>query len=199
MADGTVVLNQRLLAQTLQNVLVFSNIPTDEPGRQSMADGLRTSFAGTIPQTERSNNWQLENVTFIYNDSLPIYSVDVDFTLGPYVGSDAANNLPLQVALLVKTAIVAAPPNRGRTYFGGLTTAAINDSAEFGSTHIQSCVDFLEDLADGISYTGGAGVAYLRIARRDAAGTIIASNPVESITGDANPATQRRRRKGVGI
>lgn len=199
MADGTVVLNQRLLAQTLQNVLVFSNIPEDETGRQTMADAIRSIWNTNIAAGERSNNWQLTNVTFIYNDSLPIYSVDVDFTGGPLLGTSTSFNLPLQTCMLAKTGIVGPPPNRGRVYFGGLVANQLDDLANWGSATMDSAQDFLQDLVNGVSYTGGAGTAFLRIARRDSSGVITSSNPVETVTMDPVPATQRRRRPGVGI
>ena len=199
MADGTVVLNQRLLAQTIQNVLVFSNIPEDETGRQTFADALRFAWTTWISGAHRSNNWQWTNVTFIYNEDLPIYSVDVDFTGGPVLGSNASNNLPLQTAMLAKTGIVGPPPNRGRVYFGGMCADQLDDLVNWDDGIMSATQDFLDDCVNGIAYTGGAGTAFLRIARRSSAGVITSSNPVETVTMDPVPATQRRRRQGVGI
>lgn len=199
MADGTMVLNQTWQGQVNQNVLVWSNIPTDAQGRQDMADSMRDTWVTHIGQTGRHQDWSLDNVTFIYNDSLPIFSVDVEFTLGAFTGNTTGDPLPAQIALLVSTQIIAAPPNRGRVYLSGYDEGAIAADGRFTSLAVNNAQDLVESWRDGLSYTGGAGVAFLRIARRDLTGVITTSNAVETVVPKGIPATQRRRRQAVGI
>lgn len=199
MADGTVVLNYRLFANTQQNVLVFSNMPTTPEGRQTMADAMRASFIVADLPSNRSNNWSWVSVTFIYNDQLPIFSVEVPFTAGALFGLSASDTLAPQTSLLVSTKIVGTPPNRGRIYFGGLTENDNTDLGQWDAGTLANHSDWVSSLVDGVPYTGGAGMAFLRIGRRNAAGVLTLTNGIETVVAQAVPAIQRRRRQGVGI
>lgn len=199
MADGTVVLKQTSQAQEINNVLVFANIPEDAQGRQSFADNLRASFVTNTWASSKHTGWSLDSLLFVYNDSLPIYSVEVDFTAGPLNGADPGDPLPNQIALLVSTQRVGTPPNRGRIYWGGYTEGSIASDGRFDTASVTEAENQTQDLVDGISYTGGAGVAYLRIARRNLTGDLSITNAIETVVARGIPATQRRRRQGVGI
>lgn len=195
MADGTIIFNQRWQGQVIQNVTVWSNIPTTPQDRQSLADALRGSWA-TLLAIRQHGLWSLESVTFLYNESLPFYSVEVPFTAGVLNGGHTADALPSQAALLVSTQIVAPPPNRGRVYISGMTEADTLNG-QFIQGALDDAQALVESWADGVNY--GANAAFLRIARRNPAGVIILSSPVETVVPRVNPAIQRRRRRGTGI
>lgn len=193
--DGTIVFNQLLNDQEVKNVTVWSNFPTDPTDLQAMADILRTRW-GVSCVGVQSPQWSLQSVTFIYNESLPIYSVEVPFTGGVLTGSNPAGPLTTQVALLISTRYLGAPPNRGRIYFGGLNEGSTGVNNRFFAGAIDPFVNMVESWANGVDY--GSNIAYLRIARRNADGTIDITSPVSSVIGRDVPATQRKRRIGVG-
>jgi len=194
MADATVVANQTLLGQAVKNVLVFSNLVNDPALLQTFADNFRALWSSGIAAIQ-SDNWSMDNITVVFNDAPPIYSVTVDFTAGVLVGGSSADPSPTQVCCLVSTQYVGAPPNRGRVYFAGTHEGQINNGlftvAAYGAYEA-----FVQDLIDGVDI--GEGKAYLRIARRSAAGIITQSNPAEIAVGRDIPAIQRKRRLGSG-
>lgn len=199
MADGTIVLQQTSQNQRIANVLVWGNIPEDAAGRQSFADNLRAELVTQTWSSTKSTQWSLDSLLFVYNDSLPIFSVEVDFTGGAYVGANAADPLPNQIALLVSTQRVGTPPNRGRIYYGGYTEASLANDGRFNTDAVNEAENLTQEFVNGIAYTGGAGIAYLRIGRRNAGGDLSITNAIETVVARGIPATQRRRRQGVGI
>lgn len=196
MADGTIIFNQRWQGQRIKNVTVWSNIPTTPTDRQSLADSLRGIWNSNLG-SDMSDGWSLDSVTYFYNDSAPVFSVEVPFTPGPLVGGSAGNDLPSQVALLLSTQINGPPPNRGRFYLSGMTEFANNAVGQWEQSPRDNARGMLEVWAGGVSYVTNS--AFLRIARRNALGIITLSSPVETVIPRANPATQRRRRRGQGI
>lgn len=194
MTDVTVVANQTYQGQLVQNVLVFSNMPSDVPSLQQFADAFRGLWSTQLA-SEQAPQWQLDNMTFIFNESLPIYSVTLDFTLGVLVGQNVADGLPTQVSCLVSTTYLGEPPNRGRVYFSGLTESGTAVGL-FTSQVYLACQNLVDEWIDGITY--GLNTAFLRIARRLPDGTIEKTNPAEAAIGRDVPAVQRRRRIGQG-
>lgn len=193
MADGTVVLDQIWQGQVVQNVLVFSNFPDIEEDRQSFTDVFKGLWVAAIPESARDSGWRMNGLTFVYNDEVPIFSVSHEFTTGAIIGSSNSDTLPTTVAQLVSTQRVGTPPNRGRVYFAGHVEGHVNAVGNFDATHVDENVALIETLRDGLDYT--ANVAFLRIGRRLADGSLTLTSPIDSVVGRFVPATQRRRRK----
>lgn len=192
MADGLVVAEQVLFGEECANVWCFSNMPETLPAMQEMADNIRVLWNLTLAP-EQDNNWTLNSLLFVLDPGPSQFSVRVPFTSGPLVGGDAGDALPNQTALLVSTSALAPRPNRGRVYFAGVTEGDLT-AGVWSSDALDGATDLVTGLAiDGVEHADGR--AFLRIARRDAAGAIEVSNPVEGILARAIPATQRRRRR----
>lgn len=195
MADGTVVLNQSLLAKTFVNVLVFSNMPEGEQEFQTVADNIRGFFAASDYLDFLSQEWRLNSITLAFNSDFPSFSVEVPFTSGPLAGTSSGDPLSTRTALLASTSLIGVPPNRGRIYLGGLTEAGNDNTGKFNATVRGHAQELIEEFAlEGVPT--GSNSMFLRIGRRDNAGTIIASNPVQSVVMRANPATIMNRRQG---
>jgi hypothetical protein len=192
--DATLVLNQTWLGQQVRNVLVFSNVVVDESELRGFAESIRGLFS-TLVAGHMSASWSLDSVTFVFNETLPIYSIEVPFTSGILIGTSAGSELATQVSLLVSTKYLGAPPNKGRIYFAGLTEFALQDGL-FPQSVVDDFADLVRGLVDGI--TGDAQVAFLRIARRAANGTLDTTSPVTHVIGRNIPAVIRRRRLGQG-
>lgn len=198
MADGTVVVRQTYLSQQIRNVLVFSNIPEDDTGRQTFADVFRTIWGANFPVGTHVDDWSLDGLTFVYNDEPPIFSVPTDFTAGPITGTSTDNPMPPQNCCLASLQKLGTPPNRGRIYYGGFGVGWITASGGWDATLRDRIENHVADLVDGVEYTGGAGVSYLRIGRRDSAGTLTASGSIENVIVRGIVAIQRSRRVGQG-
>jgi len=198
MADGTIVLNQLLYGQVIQNVLVFNNMVNNPTFRQEAADELRASFAVNV-NSHMDDGWSLQNVTFQYNDVAPIFSVDTDFTNGILTGQVAGGSMPTQSSLLVSTLAIGNPPNRGRIYFGGISRGNLDaDSARWEQAALDSFETMVTAWTTGIALAT-QGEIFLRIARRDAAGIITLTSGIEEVRPRDIPAGQSRRRIGRGV
>lgn len=198
MTDATIVWNQSLRGETIQNVTVFSNLPTDEAGRQSFADVARLTWISSGVLNRFIADWSLDSITFVYNDQLPSFSITVPFTDGPLDGDAPVGGTINQACLLVSTQLIAQPPNRGRIYFGGLSEAGIGASGFWGQAYIDDFKDLVEQWVAGITYSQGQNTAFLRIARRSPQGELLVTNPIDTVIARRNPAVQRRRRLGQG-
>lgn len=196
MADGTIVLNQTLYGNVVQNVTVWNNIREPEPDAQELADAIRLSFANSWAD-RAVNNWSLNSITIIYNDALPIWSQEVPFTLGPLTGAVSTSEAANQVACLASTIHDGPPPNRGRIYLAGAGSGQIENSGLWNVVTTTAARTLVEGWMNGI--TTSTNQFFLRIGRRDALGTLIQSTQVTAVIARGRPATQRRRRLGVGV
>lgn len=193
--DVTVVANQTFLGQIVQNVMVFGNLTTDPTDLQEFADNYRAYWSSLVAPLQNVN-WRMDNLTFIFNESLPIWSTTLDFSLGVLQGGSANDPLPTQVSLLVSTKYVGIPPNRGRVYFAGLTEGSVTNGI-FNVGAYGQCEALVQQWIDGVDLP--VGNAFLRIARRNPNGTIAVTSPAQIAIGRDIPAIQRRRRIGVGL
>lgn len=192
---GTIILNQISLNQQVKNVMVIDDMPIDDTERDAFADAFRLEWLSEIPTNQRSDDWSFVGLTFLYNASAPVFSVEVPFTVGPIVGTQGSPQAS-QVALLISTQSVTPKPNRGRVYFPGMPESALDNDGLFTQGVADDSANFIDVLAVGFNWIDRT--SRLLIARRTAQGIITATNNVTSVIGRLNPATQRRRRIGVG-
>lgn len=135
------------------------------------------------------------NLTFLevelYNvtQSEPIDPIDFDTIT---VGENEGNTLPLQVAMLASMG-TAATKVSGRKYIGGFTVSSIADSSQWLSTAITIALcmlDYLYGLQTFFTINSRPGTYNY---------TTETFNEFTDAAIDLIPATQRRRREGVGI
>lgn len=196
MANFQVTHNQTLGNQ-VQNNVTYWQLPDNLAATlQGFVDGLRARYDVEI-KALCSTGWTFSGCTLRQMDGGGAFSQEIPFSSGDLDGTDAAARLPYQSALLVSTTVLAAKPNRGRIYFGGLTEASNNSSGQVEATTLDNFVRLVEDMRDGIAT--GAGNAFLRIARPNfALNDWTLDNPVETVIARTNWASQRRRRPGTG-
>lgn len=199
MADVTIRLDARLFGNVVNNVTVWSNGPETQEDRESFVDAFRLDFIAAGVLNDLVTDWQLDGLTFIYNETVPSFSVTVPFPGGPLVGDGTGDTVATQTALLVSTQYVGPPPNRGRIYFAGLEKDNLGSSGFWAAAVVDQFQELVTGWSQGLSYAGGSNVAFLRIARRNPDGSLDITNPVEEAIGRRNPTTQRRRRIGQGI
>lgn len=194
--DGTIVFNQTFLGQQVRNVTVWNNLVADAEELQDLADALRGTWVGGLAP-DLLTTWSLDSVTFIFNESAPIFSLDVPFTAGALAGSATDDPNVSQASLLVSTQFFGEPPNRGRVYFTGLGDNDLGADGRWTVAIKDSAQDMVAGWADGVSTV--ANTYFLRIGRRTPAGILTITSPVTTVVGRRTPAIQRRRRLGEGI
>lgn len=112
-------------------------------------------------------------------------------------GDDTGDPLPAQTSLCMSLLTLARGRSyRGRNYVGGFTEASTS-----GGVYVGSHVAHIEDAYNALFTVADANTAIWTVASRYNGGaprvTGVAT-PVSSVRGNAIPATQRRRRPGVG-
>lgn len=194
MTDALVTLNQTSQGEITANVLGFSNVEEDTDWLQDFADEIATHW-NTYLSDVTSASHTLNNITvaFISDDHIS-YSIDVDFTGGPVVGTDPADVTANQNCVLVSLGYVGPRPNRGRVYFGGMTEGDMLDGVWIGNA-LSGPRNFIDAMVSGVG--PGGQLAFLRIIGRpnDNRPNYV-SSPVSTVTVGGRVATQRRRRLG---
>lgn len=197
MADANVILNQTLYSQQVRNVLWFAYSGTlDAAGRQDIADYIRGVWLASTLRSIQVDNWALDNISIRDAYTVGPYAT-VPFTDGPLFGTHAANNAVTQVSMLaslINTGLTA--PTRGRVYIAGVTTAGIDGNGLWPNSYTDLAETLMAGLQNGT--TGLGENINLRICRRNVDGAAQVLNTVDSVIVRNNPATQRRRRIGVG-
>lgn len=191
---------QGLLNQTLNNVFYFDTVAGDPTSAewQTIADEIATTVLNT-QQLRCTPSWSAIGIRYRRVDTAGLPSFTKTFTAGPVVGTAAGDDLPTQVSLLVSIKSNTLKPNKARTYHGGLseneTTAGLWNAATLNS---------LEGYAINMEQLNTAGTNPLdRVsAQWNATRTfVVAFNSLVggTVTASTVPATQRRRRIGIGI
>lgn len=190
----------RWLNQECRNVYYYET-QVGEPSNsewQDIADEIRADFVSELSST-MVEDWTFYGIDYRNVSTAGLLSFSKTPTLGDYDGTSAVEGVATQVALLVSVKGTTTKPNRARTYLTGVRHDSLVDSLFDSSTRGSA-----ETFIDLQSVLNAAGTNDLqRVAAQWNSGhtQVIASN---NIAGDASvaslvPATQRRRRIGVGI
>ena len=192
-----VTVNQVLNGNLVNNVLRFDGADAVIGFAPEVTDAISTIYRNQF-QNRLATEYQFVSCTVYDSDAPPgAPGLEVIPTGGGWAGSNAASPLPNQNALLVKFLCAGGPPYRGRSYLAGLASAQIGQNGVFipdvgaaaagWAFAIRTLVGSgLGDIYQVIESTGSQTVPK---------GTRAA---VTDATPNVNPATQRRRRQGVG-
>lgn len=120
-------------------------------------------------------------------------------TAGNFVGTNATDPLPTQIALLISNKGTTTKPNRARTYIGGLLETHVVESL-FDVT-VRSDAETLIDNQSNLNSGGTNPLSRVAAQWNSSHTQVIATNDLSGAASVASivPATQRRRRIGVGI
>ena len=195
-----VVHKQRWLLQEVRNIFYYETI-TGNPSSsewQDIADEIRADYVADMT-TNHSSDWEFYGIDYreVSSSGLPSFSVVP--TSGVLVGSSASDDLPTQVAMLVSVKINSTAPNHSRSYLGGFPVVYVVDGLFTSAVRALA-----ESFIDNQSVLNAAGTNELqRVAARwnTAHDAVTAYNNVAGAAAVASqvPATQRRRRIGIGI
>jgi len=204
MAVYQVVHLQRLLGQEIRNIFYYETAQTDlsTAQLQELADDIRDVYVASGIVPHRTNDWQLYGITIRRIDAAGYPGIDVGFTSGALVGAAASENIPTQVALLVHGVSYVQKPNRVRTYLGGYNEGGTVDGIWHATTQAVS-LDLVE-LLDTLTIDGQT---WERVTVQwamsnddppERLGYADSWNVIDTYFVSSVPATQRRRRIGVG-
>lgn len=198
MAIYRVSVLQSALGQAMMNVLHYeSSTALSGADAVEVADELRAEYLANFTYSALSSAWSYVGIELRRVDTPDEPAWSVAPTAGALNGDSPDNLLPLQVALLVSGTALTTFPRRVRTYHVGLTEAAV-----VGGMFDAELVSVFVDFNTRINSIAGVGFTMNRLAVRygtgEDAGVVVASNPVVAYQGNLVPATQRRRRPGVG-
>jgi hypothetical protein len=190
-----VVVKQQLLGQEVRNTLWFGGGDATIANAQDIVDEVADAWVDEL-KPSLVDDWNLYGFDVYDKEVAGFPAVALTPTGGTIVGDSAADPLPTQIAGLVKFTAPVAPPNRNRKYLCGFhessTTAGLFTATVTG--HMQDWADRLLDIAAATSL----GIT-LEVVALALDGTVVGGNPLEAASVSNNPATQRRRRLGVGI
>lgn len=188
------------LQQQIRNVFYYEEV-TGTPSTsewQDIVDEIRSEWVSNM-QSVIVNDYAFTGIDYRRVDDLGYPSFSVTPTLGNAVGSVTVDPVATQVAMLVSVKGNTPAPNRARTYLAGFGQGALVNSV-FQSTPISAAETFID--FQSVLNSGGTNVLQRVSARWNTAHTLVTA--VNNIAGSASvasaiPATQRRRRIGVGI
>lgn len=197
MPDIQVVLNQTLYSQQVRNVLhFFYDAALTEETMQDIADSIRLAWADSDLAALQVNNWRMSSVSIRPCGSTGPHAL-IPFTLGDIIGQNVSQETVSQVAMLVSLRNNGfVPPTRGRIYLAGIATTFIDNEGQWVTTALDEPAALVASLLD--LETIAENFLSLRIASRNANGTCDVLNVVNNAQVQPVPATQRRRRLGVG-
>jgi hypothetical protein len=190
----------RWLGQEVRNVYYYETIDAEPSALEwdDIVDEIRGDFDSLL-KTILSQQWAFWGIDYRVVSSPGLLSFEALPTAGELVGTSATDDVATQVALLISVKGVTTKPNRARTYLSGMTQGQVNDSLFAAGVRADA-----EEFIDMQSVLNAAGVNELqRVAAEWNNGhtQVVASNNIAGRASKASlvPATQRRRRIGVGM
>jgi len=194
------VVKQRLLLQEVRNVFYYEtqNGEPDGDDWQDNVDALRTSLSGQLA-TYMANAWEFYSIEYRKVDEIGLPSFEVFPTAGALSGGGGTDPLPTQVAMLVTVKAATTTPNKGRTYLAGFNEDSL-DVGLFGTLELSEAATHIENIS-AMNADGPGGLHRVAAQWNTSHTQVIATNDLFQLSAVANPipATQRRRRIGVGI
>lgn len=197
MAVWEVVLNWVLDGTVAQNVLHYQDQSPASIDWVSFADIIRADIATHIEDT------LVPSIAFtgitVREDVVGSVGQTYEPAAGDIVGTSINDQYARVIAMLVrKNANSTQRPNRGRVYVAGITSEHLDGAGEWDAGSRAAHNAFWLDMLD-ITITTGGDFAMVIKASNPTAPNTVAYNAVDSVGAQRIPATQRRRRIGVGI
>lgn len=190
----------RWLNQQIRNIYYYESQAGDPTDAEwvDVVDEIRADFVAELP-THMSDEWFFYGIDRRRVDIAGLLSFDEVPTAGEYQGAQGSDSLPTQIALLVSVKGTTTKPNRARTYLAGFTDAAVVDGL-FVSASRGAAETFID--LQSVLNSGGTNVLQRVSAQWNSSHSqVIVTNNIAGAASRASevPATQRRRRIGVGI
>lgn len=198
MAIYEAVMNFNSPTGAIKNVLHYSTVAVQGDTLQDATNEIelqwnsncRNRFAAAV--TFVSMTWRLNAPGEV--------GVEYQVPLSPVPGTADENKYAAAEAMIIqKRHLSGARPARGRLYVGGITSNQLNGVGNWDQATVDDVATWVESIRD---FNAGTPEINFRM-------VIVASNPtapntqtftqVDQVAGIVRPATQRRRRRGIGI
>jgi hypothetical protein len=195
-----ITLKQRWLLQEVRNVF-YTETQVGNPSPSEwvdMADEVREDYDAYL-DLYLSPQWAFYAIDYRIVDTPGLPTFSAVPTAGEIVGAGVGDDTPTQIAMLVSVKAPTTRPNRARSYLGGFTVGNLDESQWEALARDQAETFILNQSAWNSLGTNPLH----RVAAQWNEGhtqvidtnTLYLEPPVASIV----PATQRRRRLGIGI
>jgi hypothetical protein len=192
-----VTANQAFRNQEVKNVFYYQTTAAlDDDQKQEVVDTMRNWWATLDGAIDLVNDYELLSATIRYM-TLPDYPGEVWVpTSGTFTGSTATPGIANQIALLISFKANTPKPRRARTYLTGFANTAITDAGFWTSSHITAAGVF-GNASLSIAVTGDT-LQRVAVQLDPDDGSVALANDLTTVLVRSNPATQRRRRIGIG-
>ena len=197
MAVWEVVIDWLIDGTVAQNVLHYQDEDPVSIDWVEFADELRAQMIIDIQDT-LVPSITYEGITVRLDE---VGSVGSTFTptLGGLLGTSVNDQYSRVLAMLVrKNADSTVRPNRGRIYVPGVTVEHLDGAGEWDAGSRNAHNDFWANILE-ITLVEGGDMSMVIKASNPTAPNTVDYNPVSSVGAQRIPATQRRRRIGVGV
>lgn len=162
-----------------------------------VADAFRTAYIDSTLRTSLSTGWSYLGVAIRRVDLADQPEVSSAPTAGGLAGTAPTDPLPTQVSALVRGTALTEFPRRVRTYVAGTVEGSLSGGL-WQSGFITKLTDFIEEV-DSIGVTTDVlDRVAVRYTKGEGNPTVEAFNRIATYSVTNVPATQRRRRIGVG-
>lgn len=195
-----VSLKQQLLGQEVRNIFYYETQVGDPSTSewQDIVDEIRGDYV-TYLQAALVTLWNFYAIDYRKVDVAGLPGFQALPTAGTVVGLAALDPLPSQIAMLLAVKAAVTKPNHARSYLCGFT-----DNHVVAGLFIPGATSVAEDFIDEMTGLNAGGTNPLQrvAAQWNTSHTMV--TVTNNIAGSASkasevPATQRRRRLGVGI
>lgn len=190
-----VVAKQRLLSQEIRNTFWFGGNDAIMDNAQDIVDAMRAAWATNLG-AQLITDWTLYGFD-VYDKTIPgVPGIEFIPTSGSLTGSNNTDSVATQIAMLVTFKAQVAPPNTNRKYLAGWGEGAMVDSL-WQTAKTDLAAAWAADVLD-IGTTTSLAIV-MEVVALNLDGTVSGGNPLEYALVRQVPATQRRRRIGIGI
>jgi len=188
------------LLQELRNIYYFETQTGNPTGSewQDIVDEIRADYDAYL-KTYMSSDWKFYGIDYRVVDSAGYNTFSAVPTSGDLVGTGVVDDTATQIACLASVKGITTKPNKVRTYLGGFVESAMSNSL-WTSGVITNVTSFITN--QGLLNSLGTNVLErVSVTWNSSHTVIVAHNSVYlgAIKISQVPATQRRRRIGVGI
>ncbi len=188
------------LAQQVRNTFYYATSvgnPTDAEW-QDIVDEIRADWVAEL-QANLSDEITFNGIDRRQVDAAGLLTFSEVPTSGDAVGGSTDESMPTQIALLVSNKGTTAKPNRARTYLPGTVVTDVINS-EYGAAARGRGQDYI-DLQSNLNTGGTNPLGRVSVTWNSSHTQVVANNDISGAASVASivPATQRRRRLGVGI
>ena len=190
----------RWLLQECRNIYYYETQVGDPSVAEwvDIVDEIRADFLAELVAS-LSDEWSFYGIDYRVVDTAGLLSFEALPTAGELDGTSGNDSLPTQVALLVSVKGTTTKPNRARTYLSGFQENAVTDSL-WVAGNLAAAETFI-DLQSVLNAAGTNDLQRVAAQWNSSHTQVIATNNIagSASKGSLVPATQRRRRIGVGI